>query len=114
MELLTVEFVPGAPPTLKLTGEIDLSTGAQVKTAIEETLAAHSDVVIDMAGVTFVDACGLRAVLEVATSLNGSGPLRLSNAARVGRLLDLVGLSGSGLIVISDEAVERSVVAGGR
>lgn len=85
MELLKVEFVPGDPPLLHVDGEVDLSTADQLRTALERALSTNPNVAIDMAGVTFVDACGLRVVLQVAASRNGSGPLlahqRCSNRA---------------------------------
>lgn len=103
MELLKVEFVPGDPPLLHVDGEVDLSTADQLRTALERALSTNPNVAIDMAGVTFVDACGLRVVLQVAASRNGSGPLLLVNAARIERILDLVGLSELPSIEIRDE-----------
>ena len=93
MELLKVAFVPGDPSVVQVDGEIDLSTAGDLRTALEQALATDPHVVIDMAGVTFVDAGGLRVVLQVAESRNGSGPLPLRNASRVERILELVGLS---------------------
>jgi anti-sigma B factor antagonist len=92
MELLTTEILHQHPLVLKLDGEIDISTAGQLRAALEEAIAADPGVVVDMGGVSFFDAAGLRVVLEVAESLNGSGPLTLVNAARVARLLELVGL----------------------
>ena len=102
MELLKTEFVRGEPPALQIAGEIDHSTADQLRAALEEALAESPQVVIDMAGVTFVDAAGLRVVLQVAASQNGAGPLTLHNASRVAWLLDLVGLSELPSIVIRD------------
>lgn len=95
MELLKVEFVPGDPSVVQLDGEIDLSTAGELRTALEQALATDPNVVIDMAGVTFVDATGLRVVLQLAACRNGSGPLPLRNASRMQRILELVGLSES-------------------
>jgi anti-sigma B factor antagonist len=105
MELLKTEFVQGDPPVLQVAGEIDLSTADQLRSALEEALAADPRTVVDMAGVSFFDASGLRVVLQVAASCNGAGPLQLFNAPRVAWLLELVGLSESTSIVIhgSDE-----------
>jgi anti-anti-sigma regulatory factor len=60
-----------------------------------------------MTGVTFCDAAGLRVVLQAAASLNGAGPLTLLNAARVKRLLDIVGLSDLSCIAIRDDCEPR-------
>jgi len=93
MELLKTEFVPGDPPVLLLQGEADFSTTDQLRAALDHALSVDSTVVVDMAGITFIDAAGLRAVLQAAASRNGLGPLRLVNAPRVARLLEIVGLS---------------------
>ena len=105
MELLKTEFVPGDPPVLQVAGEIDLATVDALQTALEEAISTDPTVVVDMAGVTFLDATGLRVVLQAGASLNGTGPLTLLNAPRVAWLLELVGLSELSSIVIC-EAVE--------
>ena|SRR5579875_19862 len=102
MELLKTEFVEGDPAVLLVDGEIDLSTAEQLRTALQEALAADPKVVVDMAGVTFCDAAGLRVVLQVAASRDGAGPLELLNAPRVARILELLRLSESTSIVIRD------------
>lgn len=107
MELLKIELIQGAPPALRIGGEIDLSTAGQLRTALEKACAAAPDVVVDLAGVTFLDVAGLRALLEVAESRNGAGPLTLVNASRVKWLLELVGLSGWASIDIRDAGDAR-------
>jgi anti-sigma B factor antagonist len=93
MELLKTEFVQGEPPVLRLEGEIDISTADQLRSALKAALSADANVVVDMAGVTFFDASGIRVVLEMAESRDGLGPLTLLNAGRVAWVLDLVGLN---------------------
>lgn len=105
MELLKTELVQGDPPVLQIAGEIDLATADVLRTALEEAFSTDPTVVVDMAGVTFFDATGLRVVLQAAAARNGAGPLTLLNARRVAWLLELVGLSELSSIVIC-EAVE--------
>jgi anti-sigma B factor antagonist len=105
MELLKIERIEGDPPRLRIEGEIDLSTSAQLRTALEESLAVNPDLVVDMGAVAFFDAAGLRVILQVAAARNGDGPLPLLNAQRVARVLDLVGLSGLTSIVFRDAGV---------
>ena len=93
MELLTLELVQGDPPVLRVDGEIDLSTSERFGAVLQEALAAHPRLVVDMAGVTFFDATGIRALLQVAESLNGDRPLQICNGAHLARVLQLVGLS---------------------
>ncbi len=107
MDLLKTEFVHGDPPVLQVDGEIDLSTADQLRTALEEALAANPRVVVDMAGVTFIDVAGLRVVLQVAASRNGAGPLTLLNASQVAWLLQVVGLSEVSSMVLCDTGGPR-------
>ena len=102
MELLKTELVPGDPPVLQIAGEIDLATAEALQTALEEAVSIDPRVVVDMAGVTFFDATGLRVVLQAAASRNGAGPLTLLNAPHVAWLLELVGLSELSSIVICE------------
>jgi anti-anti-sigma factor len=102
VELLKTEFVQGDPPVLQVDGEIDISTADQLRVALENALSADPNVIIDMGGVTFFDAAGLRVVLQAAASHDGAVPVTLINAARVAYLLDLVGLGELSSIVIRD------------
>ena len=104
MELLQTEFVHGDPPVLKVAGEIDLATVDALRTALEEAVSTDPTVVVDMAGVTFFDATGLRVILQAAASRNGAGPLTLlqrsarrvaSRAGRPERAVDARDLRGS-------------------
>ena len=92
MELLEIELFDGAPPRLRVEGEIDLATADQLEGALTKTLSEHPDVVVDLAGVSFLGADGIRVLLGAARSLNGSGPLKLVHAERVAWLLRIVGL----------------------
>ena len=102
MDLLRTEFAKGDPSVLHLEGEIDISTSDQLRAALADALVVDPHVVIDMTGVTFFDASGLRVVLEAAASLDGSSPITLLNARRVARVLELVGLGDLPSIVIRD------------
>jgi anti-anti-sigma factor len=90
---LTTSLEHGQTTVLRVKGEIDLATAEQFRASIGEALSEHSPVVVDMADVTFIDASGLRVILQAAESANGHGPLKITNAARVKRLFDLVGLT---------------------
>ena len=103
MEFLDIHLEAGSPPVLRVVGELDIATADQLRGALVEALATHRTLVVDMAGVTFVDASGLRVIIDAAQSLNGQGPLTLANAALVERLLRIVGLSDIPSIVIRDE-----------
>ena len=104
MDMLTIERESGPPAVLHVRGEIDFLTAEELRSALEDALTLDATVVVDLADVTFVDACGLRVILEVAESLNGRGPLRIVNGHMVERLLRIVGLSAIPSISISHEA----------
>lgn len=79
---------------LTLEGELDLAT-ADVLTATVTALPSDSTpVVLDMAGVEFVDSSGLRALLAAqgAVTADGRAFALARPHATVARLLDLVDL----------------------
>jgi anti-sigma B factor antagonist len=100
MELLHIDLVAGEPPVLRVEGEIDMATADQLRTALSNALSDDATVVVDMAGVTFIDVSGIRVLLETAASRDGLGPLTLVNAGRVSRLLGLLGLDDTSSIEI--------------
>src|SRR5262245_48433892 len=104
MDMLQITHESGPPAVLLVRGEIDVLSAEELRNALQDALSINSTVVVDLAGVTFVDACGLRVILEVADSLNGQGPLRIVNGQKVERLLRIVGLSAIPSISISPEA----------
>lgn len=79
--------------TLVLLGEIDSYTAPD----LAERLAADPPIeVVDVAGVTFIDSSGLRAIVEAhqARAAGGSRLVLRSPSAAVQRLLEISGLSG--------------------
>jgi anti-sigma B factor antagonist len=79
--------------TLVLQGEIDSYTAPD----LAEQLAADPPVeVIDVAGVTFIDSSGLRAIVEAhqARAAAGSRLVLRAPSAAVQRLLEISGLAG--------------------
>jgi anti-sigma B factor antagonist len=102
MELLESELVPGEPSVLLLRGELDISTADELRRALSEALSVDPKVVVDMAGVSFIDASGLRVVLDAAESLDGARPLTLIDAPRVAWMLTVVGLSDLPSIEVRD------------
>jgi len=93
MELLTAYLEEGPPRVLHVEGEIDLATVDEFRAALEGALSGGSTALVDMGEVTFIDAGGLRVIMQVAESLNGGGPMTLVNATVVSRLLKVVGMT---------------------
>lgn len=79
--------------TLVLQGEIDSYTAPD----LAERLALDPPIeILDVAGVTFIDSSGLRAIVEAhqARTVAGSRLVLRSPSAAVQRLLEISGLAG--------------------
>jgi anti-anti-sigma factor len=59
---LTITVVPGTPHVVKLLGELDLATAAQLR---GELRPLDGDVELDFAGLTFLDSSGMNALVDV-------------------------------------------------
>lgn len=78
------------PDELTLTGELDLGTCDQLEAAIAKLRTGGiTDVVLDTAGISFVDSRGLRSML---VALQGGSVALRRPSAQLLRLLDLTGL----------------------
>jgi anti-sigma B factor antagonist len=78
-------------------GELDLATAPELRRALASATAGEAvDLVVDLSGVTFVDASGLAALLEAAQGLRSSGgELRLTSPSRMlRRMLAVLDLEG--------------------
>ena len=60
---ITVAAGPGGEAVVSVSGELDIATGEELRDRLSQVLAHHGDVVVDLAGVTFLDCSGLRALL---------------------------------------------------
>jgi anti-sigma B factor antagonist len=82
---------------LTVSGELDLSTVAQLEGAYRQLVTAGpiAELVLDLAGVSFVDSSGLGALLRLrAEQMSAGGSLTISAvAAGPARVIDIAGLS---------------------
>jgi anti-sigma B factor antagonist len=94
--LLDLAVDPGPTTTVALTGELDPATAPQLDEAVQGILADASvtRVVLDLAGLTFLDSSGLRVFVTIREALRSrGGELALSRpSANTQRLLDITGL----------------------
>lgn len=93
-DLLTVEVRTGATTTIVLTGDLDPATAPRLQAAIDDHADGAQAIVLDLAGVSFLDSSGLRVLVAANEALRGRGialTLR-SPSDNVRRLLDLTGL----------------------
>jgi anti-anti-sigma factor len=73
--ILTVRLISwGNPTVIEINGEIDLNT-AHLVTELVDHVARHrpTQVILDMAGVSFFCADGLRALLQARTTVTAAG-----------------------------------------
>lgn len=80
----------GEPSTFRLVGELDLSTAPLLVGALEESLGAGGDVVLDVSDLAFMDSTGIKTLLRLAQGLEGTGSLVLrSPTPAVRRVVEL-------------------------
>lgn len=87
--------VAGGVRRLCVVGELDMATAPELARELDRAAAAA--VTVDLTGVTFIDACGLRVLIGAHARGNGDGRpgLWLVGASRpVRRLFDLAGTMG--------------------
>lgn len=76
---------------LKIVGELDVVTAPQLAEAL--TVAEAGEVILDLSELTFLDSHGMRALLAVARSRNGNGPVVVLDPSRaVSRLLEIIAI----------------------
>ena len=83
-------------------GELDISTAAKLKPALEEALQEGGDVELDLRGCGFVDSSGIAVLAWAAWQLKDSQRrLRLRGARpRIRNIFDLTGLSRHSSVVL--------------
>lgn len=76
-----------------LAGELDLATAPEADRRLREAQAEAPRVVLDLDGLTFIDATGLRVLLDASDRATSSGGDLLVRRIRAGvrRLLELTG-----------------------
>ncbi len=94
--LLDLSVSAGATTTITLVGELDPATAPLLDQEVQRVLGDTSveRVVLDLAGLTFLDSSGLRVFVTARESLAArGGELALrSPSANTQRLLDITGL----------------------
>jgi len=92
---ITVDELSAGRAALRVEGRLDLVTARELRSAINEVVAHGSaHVVIDLAGVTFVDSSGLGALVAgLKSTRQAGGELRIAAPAeQVQMVLELTKL----------------------
>ena len=86
---------PAAGSTLRIHGELDISTADQLRRAVAPYIAAGGRLVLDLSQVTFCDSTGLAVLVGVHKRLAAAGgALELrAPVQRVQHLLTITGLN---------------------
>jgi anti-sigma B factor antagonist len=80
-------------------GDVDAATAPQLEGELLTALLganAHTDVVVDLAGVAFMDSSGLRVLIDAAKSCRNLDAMLIvrNPSSTVARLLDITALTG--------------------
>jgi anti-anti-sigma factor len=71
MEIRTTQ--DGGAARMEVIGELDIGTGPQLEDAVSRALEGGSrDVVVDLAGTTFLDSSGLGSLIRAARSVDAT------------------------------------------
>ena len=101
MESLTITPLTSPQHGLALIGELDMATVTELKAALQ-SVSRSDPVTLDLAQLTFIDSTGLHAIMELARSQNGSGPLILATpSVTAKRALEIAGLDSHPGVEIS-------------
>jgi anti-anti-sigma factor len=108
-----VRIRAGTTPVVVVFGELDIATVDAFRRVLRDTIRRYGpDVVVDAAGVSFCDACGIGAIVHAAnTARQAGGSLRLADPSRpLSRVLRIVGLHRG--LVTGGAAVRRPFPVG--
>ena len=82
---------PDGGTRLKIVGELDVATVPRLTEMLGDMQAG--EVVLDLSELRFLDSCGTRALLELARTRNGNGPVVILDPSRaVARLFEIIGI----------------------
>ena len=62
--------VPGGRASVHASGEFDVATAPVLREALQQACGSALDVELDLSGVTFMDACGLREIAGARNTLS--------------------------------------------
>jgi anti-anti-sigma factor len=84
------------PRSFRITGALDVPSGGMLHELLDELSRTEGDITLDLAGVTFMDSGGLRAVLQACSDLGDRGEVHLVRpSSQVRRLLQMTGAERS-------------------
>jgi anti-anti-sigma factor len=108
---IEVERVDGATAIVRMGGEHDLSTAADLKAVLRELISEGRSTVVDLGRATFVDSSILAVLLEAREDGETAGvgftlSLPSATAPGVRRVVEITGLGAAVPLDEEDEAAE--------
>jgi anti-anti-sigma factor len=97
-----LETLPEAV-VLHVEGDVDLATSPYFANAIAAAFASGRKVIVDFAGVSYIDGSGL-GILKRAGTVNAARLALAGSSQHIGRLLDIVELADAVPVVATLEA----------
>ncbi|WP_246023457.1 STAS domain-containing protein [Nocardia yunnanensis] len=98
----------GEIEVLSAAGEIDITSAAQLREALDEVTATGSTVVIDLSEIEFIGSVGLTTLL-VASNAAPPGRVRVVASTQVRRPVEVTGLSD---VLALFDTLEAALAAG--
>lgn len=95
VERLAVDMVHlDGSAVLMVRGDIDMASAAAFRAALEQAMSSGVPVVVDFAGVTFMDSSGLKVILGAHKATGDAGSVCVRNPSpQVRRVFTMTGLS---------------------
>lgn len=104
---MSVDTIQGQWPTLKVTGEIDLSNIDDLRTAIDNALSrSPTGFIVDLTNISYIDSAGVAVIIGAYRRVSRTGGiLAVVRPAHEGvrRVLDLIGLHMLPNIIVADD-----------
>jgi anti-anti-sigma factor len=92
--LLHISYT-GRPPSLRLAGDVDVTTGPALAEALAVLVRGTGDLHADLSQLEFIDVEGLRAFVTIAQSLREGRSLTLhSPPSHLRHMIELTGWDG--------------------
>lgn len=96
-----------------VSGEVDVYTAAQLRSALEDQIAAgRTALVVDLQDVGFIDSTGLGVLVGRLKTVRATGGW-LSIVCSNERILRLFGITGLDQVLPVHDSVEAAIAAGG-
>ena len=87
---------------IRLVGDFDLACVAAFEEATRAAADGQREIVLDLRELRFIDSSGIRAIVTLATALNGKGVVLRAAQPSVRKVIRLTGVEGQNGIRIED------------